>query len=242
MKFNGAGGASSLALDAVSFAIRDGEFVSIVGPSGCGKTTLLNMAGGLLRPTDGTFKVSGVEVAGPGSDRAMVFQDASLLPWRTVVDNVLFGAECQGRDRRSVLEPAQELIKLVGLSGFERHYPHQLSGGMKQRVNLARALLVEPEVLLMDEPFASLDGQTREVMQAELLRIWADARGTVMFVTHQIDEAVFLSDRVIVMSNRPGRVLEDVLVDVPRPRAVAMKREEPLISYERHIWDLIAGA
>jgi NitT/TauT family transport system ATP-binding protein len=242
MEFANPHSGSNIILEEVSFAVSDGEFVSIVGPSGCGKTTLLNMATGLVRPTIGSFLVSGAEVDGPGPDRAMVFQDASLLPWRTVLGNVVFGAECQGKRGEQVIVRGHDLIRLVGLEGYEKHFPHELSGGMKQRVNLARALLTDPKVLLMDEPFASLDGQTRESMQAELLRIWRTARGTVLFVTHQIDEAVFLSDRVIVMGARPGRVLADIRIDVPRPRQVAMKREEPLISYERQVWELIRDA
>jgi NitT/TauT family transport system ATP-binding protein len=242
MDFANPHGGRNTVLEDISFAVSDGEFVSLVGPSGCGKTTLLNMATGLVRPTIGSFRVSGAEVNGPGPDRAMVFQDASLLPWRTVLGNVMFGAECQGKRGAAIESRGQDLIRLVGLAGFEKHFPHELSGGMKQRVNLARALLTDPKVLLMDEPFASLDGQTRESMQAELLRIWRTARGTVLFVTHQIDEAVFLSDRVIVMGARPGRVLADIRIDVPRPRQVDMKREEPLISYERRVWELIRDA
>ena len=228
-----------LAVDDVSFVIQPGEFVSIVGPSGCGKTTLLNIAGGLLTPTAGTFVVRGEPVHGPGKDRAMVFQDASLLPWRTVLGNVIYGVECQGRDTKAAAPKAHELIDLVGLKGFERYYPHELSGGMRQRVNLARALLTEPEVLLMDEPFAALDAQTREAMQAELLRVWSETRKTVLFITHQIDEAVFLSDRVLVMGSHPGRLLEDIRIDAARPRDLMMKREELLMGYERRVWSLI---
>jgi NitT/TauT family transport system ATP-binding protein len=240
IQFHRATGGSSVALADVSFRVNEGEFVSIVGPSGCGKSTLLNIAGGLLRPTQGSFRISGVNVAGPGPDRAMVFQDASLLPWRNVLDNVLFGIQCQGRDVQRARQPAQDLIELVGLHGFEKHYPHELSGGMRQRVNLARALLTQPAVFLMDEPFAALDAQTRELMQAELLRIWGEFGGTVLFVTHQIDEAVYLSDRVIVLSRQPGRIVADLAIEgAPRPRTIAMKREEPLMSYERHIWELI---
>ncbi len=228
-----------LAVDDVSFEIHGGEFVSIVGPSGCGKTTLLNIAGGLLTPTAGTFVVRGQKVRGPGKDRAMVFQDASLLPWRTVLGNVVYGVECQGRDTKAMTPKAHDLIDLVGLKGFERYYPHELSGGMRQRVNLARALLTEPEVLLMDEPFAALDAQTREAMQAELLRVWSETRKTVLFITHQIDEAVFLSDRVLVMGSHPGRLLEDIRIDAARPRNLMMKREELLMGYERRVWSLI---
>lgn len=223
----------------VSFTVANGEFVSIVGPSGCGKTTLLNIASGLLTPTRGTFAVSGRPITGPGKDRAMVFQDASLLPWRTVLGNVLYGLECQGGDTRAATPRALELIELVGLKGFERYYAHELSGGMRQRVNLGRALLTDPDVLLMDEPFAALDAQTREAMQAELLRIWSESGKTVLFITHQIEEAVYLSDRVLVFGSGPGRLLEDVRIEAPRPRPLSMKREELLAGYDRHIWSLI---
>lgn len=228
-----------LALGNVSFTIGSGEFVSLVGPSGCGKTTLLNIASGLLSPTSGQFSVSGRPVRGPGKDRAVVFQDPSLLPWRTVLGNVLYGVECQGGDTKAMTAGALALIELVGLKGFERFYVHELSGGMRQRVNLGRALLTDPDVLLMDEPFAALDAQTREAMQAELLRIWSETQKTVLFVTHQIEEAVYLSDRVLVMGTHPGRILEDIKIEVGRPRSVSMKREAPLIDYERRIWDLI---
>lgn len=232
-------GEKHVALADMTFAVRDGEFVSIVGPSGCGKTTLLNIAAGLLRPTRGTFLISGEAVTGPGRNRAVVFQDASLLPWRNVLGNVLYGLECQGGDTRAATPKARALIELVGLKGFEKYYPHQLSGGMRQRVNLGRALLCEPDVFLMDEPFAALDAQTREMMQSELLRIWGQLRRTVLFITHQIDEAVYLSDRVLVFSAAPGRLLADITIEVDRPRALALKQEEALVRYERQIWNLI---
>lgn len=232
-------GTQMTVLDDVSFTIQPGEFVSIVGPSGCGKTTLLNIASGLLNPTAGTFVVRGTPVHGPGKDRAMVFQDASLLPWRTVLGNVLYGVECQVGDTKAATGRAMELIELVGLKGFEKYYPHELSGGMRQRVNLGRALLTDPEVLLMDEPFAALDAQTREAMQAELLRIWENAQKTVLFITHQIDEAVYLSDRVLVFGSHPGRLLEDMRIEAARPRPLSMKREDLMLGYERRIWSLI---
>jgi NitT/TauT family transport system ATP-binding protein len=241
--FEGAGDAGAQAvLEDVSFAVSRGEFVSIVGPSGCGKTTLLNIVAGLLRPTSGTIEIGGRPVEGPGPDRALVFQDASLLPWRTVFANVMFGLECQGRVTSASRDQAAELIDMVGLAGFDGYYPHQLSGGMRQRVNLARALLVDPEILLMDEPFAALDAQTREVMQGELLRIWEQTRTTVVFVTHLISEAVYLADRVLVFGSRPGRVIETVSVDVERPRPLSMKHEERLVGYERRIWSHIQDA
>ena len=232
-------GTEMLVLNEVNFVVGEGAFVSIVGPSGCGKTTLLNIASGLIRPTQGTFAVRGTPINGPGRDRSTVFQDASLLPWRTVLGNVLYGVECQTGDTKKVIPQAMQLIDLVGLEGFERYYPHELSGGMRQRVNLARALLTDPDVLLMDEPFAALDAQTREAMQAELLRVWTETRKTVLFITHQIDEAVYLSDRVLVFGTHPGRLIEDITIDAGRPRPLAMKREELLVGYERHIWSLI---
>lgn len=232
-------GTEMLVLRDVNFSVRRGQFVSIVGPSGCGKTTLLNIASGLIRPTAGTFAVRGQPISGPGKDRSMVFQDPSLLPWRTVLGNVLYGVECQGGDTKAANPKAMDLIELVGLKGFERYYPHELSGGMRQRVNLARALLTDPEVLLMDEPFAALDAQTREAMQAELLRIWSETRKTVLFITHQIDEAVYLSDRVLVFGTNPGRLIQDMTIEAERPRPLTMKREELLMGYERTIWSLI---
>src|SRR5438105_12159146 len=198
------------ALDGVSLQIMDGEFVSIVGPSGCGKTTFLSVVDGLIAATSGRILVEGQVVTRPGPDRAVVFQDASLLPWRTVLKNVLYGLECIGVPRKQAHERARHFIAMVGLSGFEQNYPYELSGGMQQRVNLARALVIDPKILLMDEPFASLDAQTREAMQEELLQIWAKAGKTVLFVTHQIDEAIFLSDRVVVFSGRPGKVTQSI--------------------------------
>src|SRR5215468_5345328 len=192
------------ALDGVDLEVMDGEFVSIVGPSGCGKTTFLSVVDGLIAATAGRILVSGKVVTKPGPDRAVVFQDASLLPWRTVRDNVVYGLECLNVGRREARARAARFIDMVGLSGIE------------QRVNLARALVVDPEILLMDEPFASLDAQTRELMQEELLQIWVKARKTVLFVTHQIDEAIYLSDRVVVFSGRPGKVKEIIPVTIER--------------------------
>jgi NitT/TauT family transport system ATP-binding protein len=217
----------------------EGEFVSIVGPSGCGKTTFLSVVDGLVAAGAGRILVDGQAVTKPGPDRAMVFQEASLLPWRTVLGNVCYGLECLSTPRREREERAAHLIDLVGLSGFEHHYPYELSGGMQQRVNLARALLVDPKILLMDEPFASLDAQTRELMQEELLRIWLQAKKTVLFVTHQIDEAIYLSDRVLVFSSRPGRVKETIRVEIERPRPLGVKREARFHAIEDRIWSLI---
>jgi ABC-type nitrate/sulfonate/bicarbonate transport system ATPase subunit len=228
-----------MALGGVNLKIMDGEFVSIVGPSGCGKTTFLSVVDGLIAATSGRILVDGKEVTKPGPDRAVVFQDASLLPWRTVLRNVLYGLECLGVKTREAKERAAHFIEMVGLSGFEHHYPYELSGGMQQRVNLARALVMDPKILLMDEPFASLDAQTREVMQEELLRIWVQANKTVLFVTHQIDEAIYLSDRIVVFSGRPGHVKEIIPVAIERPRRLAVKRETRFHQIEDRIWSLI---
>jgi len=227
------------ALGGIDLKVMDGEFVSIVGPSGCGKTTFLSVVDGLIPAGAGRILVDGRVVTKPGPDRAVVFQDASLLPWRTVLGNVRYGLECLKVGAREARERATHFINLVGLSGFEDHYPYELSGGMQQRVNLARALVVDPKILLMDEPFASLDAQTREVMQEELLQIWLKAKKTVLFVTHQIDEAIYLSDRVIVFSGRPGRVKQSIPVTIERPRRLAVKREAHFHGIEDAIWSLI---
>ena len=228
-----------VALDDVNVRIDAGEFVSIVGPSGCGKTTFLWIVDGLLAPTRGEILVDGQRVSRPGPDRAVVFQDASLIPWRTVAKNVVYGLECAGVAKREAAERARHFIDLVGLTGFESHYPHELSGGMQQRVNLARALVMDPAILLMDEPFAALDAQTREVMQEELLGIWQKAKKTVLFITHQIDEAIFLSDRVIVFSARPGRVKDNVEIALDRPRQLRLKRSPAFHAIEDRIWGAI---
>ena len=227
-----------LALENVDLDVADGAFVSLLGPSGCGKSTFLKIVNGLLRQTAGEIKLHRVA---KGREDAMVFQDAALFPWYTVTDNVAYGLVCAGVARRTARERAQPYIDLVGLKGFGDKYPYQLSGGMQQRANLARALAVDSAILLMDEPFASLDAQTRELMQAELLRIWNAAKKTVLFVTHQIDEAVFLSDRVVVMARRPGRVIADISIEIPRPRTLAVKRTAQFVEYEDQIWTLIAG-
>jgi NitT/TauT family transport system ATP-binding protein len=232
-------GGRLLALDNVNLKVNEGEFVTIVGPSGCGKTTFINIADGLLKPSGGKLLIDGKPVTGPGTDRGMVFQDSCLMPWRTVLKNVLFGLECQGLDNAAGHERARKFIKLVGLDGFEDHYPHELSGGMQQRCNLARALTVDPKILIMDEPFAALDAQTREIMQLELLRIWREAGKTVLFITHQINEAIYLADRVIVFGARPGRVKETLRIDIPRPRPLSVKRAKQFLEYEDHLWNLI---
>jgi ABC-type nitrate/sulfonate/bicarbonate transport system ATPase subunit len=206
------------ALADVSVDVAAQTFVSIVGPSGCGKTTLLRIVDGLVMPTGGTVYIDGAPVTGPARDRAMVFQDADLLPWRTTLANVMFGLEVQGAPRATCEAKAREAIARVGLDGFEHHYPGQLSGGMRQRVGLARALSTDPRLLLMDEPFGALDAQTREAMQEELLRLWEQDQKTVVFITHSIDEAVLLSDVVVVLTARPGTIREVIPIDLPRPR------------------------
>jgi ABC-type nitrate/sulfonate/bicarbonate transport system ATPase subunit len=214
--------------------------MAIVGPSGCGKTSLMSIVAGLLPFDKGTVSIDGNPVNGPGVDRAVVFQHASLLPWRTVTGNIRYGMELQRRfDAATMTERTEYFTKLVGLAGFERHYPSELSGGMQQRTNLARALAADPVVLLMDEPFAALDAQTREFMQSELLKIWAQTKKTVLFITHQINEAVYLADRVAVLSSRPGRLKG--LFDIPfgRPRTLALKRDPKFLELEDEIWKLI---
>lgn len=227
------------ALQDVNLQVMEGEFVSIVGPSGCGKTTFLSVVDGLLAASGGRVMVDGKVVTKPGPDRAMVFQDASLLPWRSVLKNVVYGLECNNVGAKQARGRAMHFIEMVGLAGFEQHYPHELSGGMQQRVNLARALVMDPEILLMDEPFASLDAQTRELMQEELLQIWLKARKTVLFITHQIDEAIFLSDRVVVFTARPGRVKEIIDIGLERPRVLKLKRDPRFHAIEDHVWNLI---
>ena len=229
-----------LALSDISFSVNDGEFMAIVGPSGCGKTSMLNIVAGLLPYEEGAVVIDGKRVAGPGIDRAVVFQHASLLPWRTIAGNVRYGMELQKRfDESTMKERTDHFIKMVGLTGFERHFPSELSGGMQQRVNLARALAADPVVLLMDEPFAALDAQTREFMQAELLKIWAKAKKTVLFITHQINEAIYLADRVVVLSARPGRVKDVFPVPFERPRSLSLKRDPRFLQIEDSVWKLI---
>jgi NitT/TauT family transport system ATP-binding protein len=207
-----------VALYNISLAIRKNEFVSLLGPSGCGKTTLIRIIAGLLTADRGEVLVNSQVVNSPGRDRCMVFQQFGLLPWRTVVSNVEFGLEIDGVPREERRALAEQYLDLVGLKGFENYYPHQISGGMQQRVGIARALSKKPEILLMDEPFGAVDAQTREQLQEELLKIWAQTETTVAFVTHSIDEAIYLSDRVVVMQARPGRIKEEVIIDLPRPR------------------------
>jgi NitT/TauT family transport system ATP-binding protein len=227
------------ALRSLDLEIQRGEFISVVGPSGCGKTTFLRILAGLEPATSGEVLLDGRAVRKPGSDRGFVFQSDNLLPWRSVLANAMIGPEVAGNAGPAERRRTLDLLKLVGLAGFEDYYPRQLSGGMRQRVNLARALAIDPEILLMDEPFSALDAQTREIMQTELMRIWEQGRKTVIFVTHQIDEAVFLSDRVLVFARRPGRLQESVEIALARPRALPIKRTPEFVRYVDHIWRLI---
>jgi NitT/TauT family transport system ATP-binding protein len=231
-----------IALRDIDLDIHAGEFVAIVGPSGCGKTTFINMVAGFIKPLEGTVKVRGEEVTGPGADRAMVFQDYALMPWRTVEKNVWFGVELrrQAASKEELAKRVAESIKLVGLNGFERSFPHELSGGMRQRVGIARALVTQPDILLMDEPFGAIDAMTREAMQAELERIIAQTHQTVVFITHSIDEAIQLADRVVVVSNRPGTIQEIVKVDLPRSRFTEEVKGDPrFLELRQYVWGLL---
>ncbi|MGH6671939.1 MAG: ABC transporter ATP-binding protein [Xanthobacteraceae bacterium] len=226
-------------LDRISLDVTEGEFVCIVGPSGCGKTTFLRILGGLEIADEGRIEIGGHPIKGPGADRGFVFQADSLLPWRRVLSNAAIGLEINKRNSPAERSRTRQLLELVGLKGFDSYYPRQLSGGMRQRVNLARALCIDPEVLLMDEPFSGLDAQTREIMQTELLRIWTEGRKTVLFITHQIDEAVYLADRVIVFGRRPGRIQDVVPIDLPRPRDLSIKRDARFAPFVDRIWKRI---
>jgi NitT/TauT family transport system ATP-binding protein len=227
-------------LQGIDLQVLEGELVCIVGPSGCGKSTFLNAVDGLIGINGGQILVDGREVRGPGADRAFVFQNDCLFPWRTVLRNVTYGLELRGTLRKQEMrDKARDVIELVGLKGFEEHYPNELSGGMRQRVNIARALVTDPQLLLLDEPFASLDAQTREFMQVELLKILARTRTTALFITHQINEAVFLANRVVVFSARPARIKEIIDVDLHAPRTLSMKHELAFVELEQRIWRLI---
>jgi NitT/TauT family transport system ATP-binding protein len=210
-------GADVLAVDGVSFEVEAGDFVSIVGPSGCGKTSMLNLIAGFIAPTGGRVAIDGRPIAGPGPDRGVVFQSFALFPWKTVIENVGFGPRMRGLPKAECERIAMQYLDMVGLGHAAQRYPNELSGGMQQRVGVVRALANEPDVLLMDEPFASVDAQTRMTLQEELTRIWEERRPTVIFITHDVNEAVFLANRVLVLSK--GRLLEEVAVDLPRPRS-----------------------
>ena len=240
-RFNTRDGGSFEALKDVNFSVKDKEFFSIIGPSGCGKTTLLKMVAGLVKPTAGAIEVDGAPVVGPGDDRAMVFQSFVLLPWADVLTNVGFGLELRGMSRKESREAAAPLLERVGLTRFSEHYPHELSGGMQQRVGLARALAVGPDILLMDEPFGALDAQTRQLMQEDLMRLWDEEQKTVIFVTHSMDEAAYLSDRVLVMDTHPGRVREILDVPIPRPRDESVRRTSVFTELTAHMWHELRG-
>ena len=237
--YAGADGAPLPVLRDISFDVARGEFVTIIGGSGSGKTTLLRIVDHLIIPTSGSILVDGQPVRGPGGKISFVFQTDCLLPWRTVIDNVAYGLDLRGVPKQEGRTRARRYLDLVGLTAFTGYYPHQLSGGMRQRINLARALAVEPDVLLMDEPFAALDAQTRELMQMELLRIWRETGKTILFVTHQLDEAVLLADRVVALSARPGSIREIVTVDLPQPRELETKRSPEFQRYVSRLWHLI---
>jgi len=228
-------GSPTLAVDHVDLHIDGAEFVSLLGPSGCGKSTLLSLVAGLIQPSSGGVEVGGAQVKAPYTNVGIVFQSDLLLDWRTVLGNVLVQFEMRGEDPRPHEARARQLIASVGLAGFESKYPWELSGGMRQRVSICRALIHEPPLLLMDEPFGALDALTREQMQVDLQRIWQSSRKTVIFVTHSISEAVFLSDRVVVMTPRPGKIREVMRIDLPRPRAIDVRDTPEFAAYVRHI-------
>ncbi|MGH2373637.1 MAG: ABC transporter ATP-binding protein [bacterium] len=225
------------AVQNLSLRVDTGEFVTMVGPSGCGKSTFLHILGGFILPTDGTMRVAGRDVRGPGPDRGVMFQELALFPWRTVMGNVTWGLEVQGRPKVERAAIAERYLDLVGLLAFKDAFPAELSGGMKQRVALARVLAFDPAVLLMDEPFGALDAQTRELMQEELQHIWLQTGKTVLFVTHDVEEAVYLGDRVMIFSARPGRIKAEVRVGFPRPRSLEVKKTQAFHESRNQVWD-----
>lgn len=230
-------GREVVALHDISFEVAEGEFVTIVGPSGCGKSTLLHIMGGFEQPTNGLVSLRGQRITAPGRDRGVVFQQPMLYDWWTVERNIAWPVQLGGASRSDSRSTAQELIEMVGLGGFGDAYPAELSGGMQQRAAIARTLALQPEVLLMDEPFGALDAQTRELMQEELNRIARGAGVTVVFITHDIYEAVFLGDRVLVMGTQPGRIMDSVTIDLPRPRSAESKRSDRFLAYHNALWD-----
>ena len=237
-KFNGRNG-EMVALNGVDMDIHENEFICVVGPSGCGKSTLLNIIGGLETPTEGKVLVDGKEVQGPGPDRGIVFQQYALFPWLTVEKNVQFGLKLQGKSKEESEELARKYLKMVDLEGFAKSYPKELSGGMKQRVAIARAYAVNPKVLLMDEPFGALDAQTRTQLQQELLNTWEKEQKTCFFITHDVEEAIILAQRVVIMCARPGRVKEIVDIDIPYPRDQETKMSPRFLELKNHIWSQV---
>ena len=228
-----------VALQDIDLTVAEREFVAILGPSGCGKSTLLNMVAGFDQPTRGSVKVAGEEIAAPAPTRGVVFQEPALFPWLSVMDNVVFGPKTLGQPAASYRARAAQIIEQIGLSGFEASYPAELSGGMRQRVGIARVLILEPKVLLMDEPFGSLDAQTRTLMQELLLALWERHQQTVLFVTHDIEEAILLADRVCVMTSRPGRIKKSIEVRMPRPRSIESTTSPEFNALRREVLDLI---
>ena len=227
----------TVALNGVSLDIKENEFICVVGPSGCGKSTLLNIIAGLLEPTSGAVYLDGKKIEGTGVERGVVFQGYALFPWRTVLKNVMFGLEMKRIPKDQAEEIAKKYIKAVGLEGFEHAYPKELSGGMRQRVAIARAYAADPEVLLLDEPFGALDAQTRVQLQSELLNTWEHEKKTCFFITHDVDEAIILAQRVIIMSARPGRIKKIVDIDIPYPRTQATKTDPRFLELKTEIWN-----
>ncbi len=232
-------GREILAIENISLQIKNKEFTTILGPSGCGKSTLLRIVAGLTKPTQGVVRLDGKVVSGPGQDRGMVFQSYTLFPWLTVKENIQFGLELSGMEKSKQEEIVQEFIEKVGLKGFEGAYPKELSGGMKQRVAIARALANNPDILLLDEPFGALDAQTRSLMQELLTQVWEDLHKTILFVTHDVEEAIFLSDRVFVMTARPGKIKAEIEIPLERPRNYEMKSSEAFINLKKQALALI---
>ncbi len=223
-------------LNNINLEIKEKEFITFIGPSGCGKSTLLNILAGLVKADSGRVSLNDKLITTPGNDRVMVFQEAALFPWMTVIDNVMFGLKAKNKDKKEAYDKALKQLEAVHLADFKDSYPHQLSGGMKQRVAIARSLVIKPKILLMDEPFAALDDQTRLVLHKELMNLWLDLKKTIVFVTHNIREAVKLSDRVIVFGTNPGRIIEKISINLPRPRA---RESKELITIENYILDLL---